>query len=115
MDFKKLISIWALLALILGQIALSEHSASHIEHGFSQETVASNDIHDGHHHDKDSKKHECPECLLAKSLQTAFYSAPIELSFSLKAEVVALTTQIPTISINRYNSNTPRAPPTDLI
>ncbi len=122
MRFRKFISLWVLLALMLGQVALAQHSASHIEHGFSQETVASNDIHnnhnhnhDKHNHDKDNKKHECPECLLTKSLQTAFYNAPITLNFSLQAEAVVFTTRIPTVFVNHYNSNTPRAPPTVLI
>jgi len=115
MHFIKFISLWALIALMFGQVALAYHSASHIEHGFSQEMVASNDIHDEHNHDKENRKHECPECLLTKSLQTAFYNAPITLHFSLQAETVIFTTLIPTASVSLYNSNTPRAPPTVLI
>lgn len=115
MCFKKFISLWALLALMFGQVTLAQHSASHIEHGFFQEITVSQSTHDEHQHDKNNKKHECPECLLTKSLQTAFYNAPVTLSFSLQKEALKLQQQSFVISLNRYKANSPRAPPAILI
>lgn len=117
MHFRRLISLWALLALMLGQIALAEHSATHIDHGFSQETVVLHGDHNGdhHQHDQDTDKHECPECVLTQSLQTAFYLLPTVLFSTPKAETFTLTQKSPTISSNRYKAHPPRAPPTTLI
>ncbi len=120
MHIRKVISTWALLALILGQATLAQHSASHIDHGFSQDIVAFYDIHDehqhnDHQHDEDNKKHECPECLLTKSLQTAFYSAPVTLSVGLPSDIL-LPQQYSFVNlVNRYKANSPRAPPALLI
>ena len=116
MHLRKLILIWALLALMLGQVTLAQHSVSHIDHGFSH-AVSSHGDHDEHHNDKDNnnKKHECPECLLTKSLQTAFYNAPFTLSFVPQVETLVLQQRISVVSLKQYNSNTPRAPPAILI
>ena len=115
MHFRKFISIWALLALMIGQVTLAQHSASHIDHRFSQEIAVSHDGHDKHQSDKSKKKHECPECLLTKSLQAAFYNAPSTLLVTLGAETFATTQQSLTIAVNRYQANPPRAPPAILI
>lgn len=115
MHLKKIISLWALLALIFGQITLAHHSASHIDHGFSQEISITHDVGDNHHHHKDNKKHKCPECLLTKSLQTVFYNAPITLFFSSKIENIAPVKQSLIVYGFYYNPNSPRAPPAILI
>lgn len=116
MDFRKFISVWALLALMVGQVLLAQHSATHIDHGFSQEVVvASDEVNDSHHHDEDSKKHECPECLLTKSLQTAFYHGPVTLSFAPQVKALILQPESSIFYLNHYNSNSPRAPPVTLI
>lgn len=107
--------MWALLALMLGQVALAQHSASHIEHGFSQEIVASHDAGDTHHHDKKNKKHDCPECLLTKSLQTAFYNAATISVVTSGSKTLALPKQSYLIVERPYRANAPRAPPTILI
>jgi hypothetical protein len=114
MHFKKFISLWALLALMLGQVTLAQHNASHIDHGFSQ-AVTSHGGQDEHQNDKDNKKHECPECLLTKSLQTAFYNVSVALSFTSEAEALVPQQQSLTIAVNLYKANSPRAPPTLLI
>ena len=106
--------MWALLALMLGQVTLAQHSASHIDHGFSH-VVSSHADHDEHHNDKDEKKHECPECLLTKSLQTAFYNTPFTLSFVPQVKTLVLQQRLSVVSLKQYNSNTPRAPPATLI
>jgi len=115
MHFRKFISIWALLALMIAQ-----HSASHIDHVFSQEVADSHaghdeHYHDEHHHDEDHEKHECPECLLTKSLQTAYYNASIVLSFVQQADELILQQQYFITSLNRYKAHPPRAPPAILI
>ena len=115
MSFRKFISIWALLALMLGQVTLAQHSASHIDHGFSQEVTTSHNDHSDHKQDPHKKKHECPECLLTKSLQAAFYNTPVTLAFALQAETLAQIQQPITIAVNRYKANSPRAPPAFLI
>ncbi len=115
MNLRKLVSIWALLALMLAQVTLAQHSASHIDHGFSQEITASQSAHDEHQHDKDNKKHECPECLLTKSLQAAFYNTPVTLAFFIQSDVILPQQYSFANFVRRYNSNSPRAPPTILI
>ena len=115
MHFRNFISTWALLALMLGQVTLAQHSASHIDHGFPQESLTSYDENHEHQDDKDNKKHECPECLLTKSLQTAFYNTPFTLSLVPEVETLALLQRFSVVSLNRYNSNSPRAPPATLI
>ncbi len=100
---------------MLGQVTLAQHSASHIDHGFSQEITVSQSTNDEHQHDKDNKKHECPECLLTKSLQAAFYNTPVTLAFVLQSEVPLPQQYSFATVVNRYNSNSPRAPPVTLI
>ena len=100
---------------MLGQVALAQHSASHIEHGFSQEILASHSGHDEHQNDQDNKKHDCPECLLTKSLQTAFYNAPAIFVVNLGSETLVVPKQSYLIAKNRYRTNSPRAPPINLI
>ena len=115
MHFRKLISIWALLALLLGQLALAEHNATHIDHGYSQEIVT---LHDGHNddgHDQQKKKHSCPECVLIKSLQTAFYNAPALDFIHSGVQSNVFSTQSNVVVGVRYNANSPRAPPLLLI
>lgn len=103
---------------MLGQTILAQHSASHIEHDFSQKVLALHDHnHDEHHHKHDTphQKHECPECLLTKSLQTAFYHAPITLSIIIRAEAFSLQQDYEVVSLNPYRAHPPRAPPAHLI
>lgn len=111
MNFRKLISLWALLALMLGQIALAEHSVSHIDHGLFQGEALSHEGHSDHKHDNGDKKHECPECLLTKSLQTAFYSAPFAITFILGAQTLTAQHQSFVAADKGYQANLPRAPP----
>lgn len=118
MHSRKIILVLALLALAVGQVTLAHHSASHINHGFSQEITISQSAHDEHQHDKDGKdkkKHECPECLLTKSLQTAFYNTPTTFSFTPHSEAIRLQQYSFASVLDSYNSNTPRAPPVTLI
>ena len=118
MHFRRFIAGWALLAIMLGQVALAQHSATHIEHGFLQEISTTS--HEGHedHHDEDhhdSQKHNCSECALIQSLQTAFYHAPALLFTRIKAEPLTASTPFHIMAISHYKSSPPRAPPFILI
>ena len=115
MRFKKIISIYALLALLFGHVTLAQHSAAHIEHGFVQEISVSYSDHDEHQHDHEDTKHECPECLLTKSLQTAFYNESATLFFASHADSLPAQQYSLVISAKLFNSNSPRAPPYILI
>ena len=118
MHFRRFITVWALLAIMFGQVALAQHNAAHIEHGFSQKiSTTSHDGHE-HHHDEDhedSQKHNCSECVLTHSLQTAFYHAPALLFIHIKAEPLTASTPFHIMAISHYKSNPPRAPPFILI
>ncbi len=117
MDFRKLISIWALLALMLGQVALAQHSATHIDHGISLEFVSSHSDDYTHDHNdrEEGNKHQCPECVLTKALQTAFYNASTTLFPASQTGATVQTYQSFKVAINRYKTNAPRAPPVVLI
>ena len=113
MHFRKLVSLWALLALMFGQVALAHHSATHIDHRISYESAST--YNDEHNDQEESTKHQCPECVLTKSLQTAFYNATATLFYASQAEVLLPQEYSFATVVNRYNSNSPRAPPAILI
>ncbi len=118
MHLRRLISVWALLTLMLGQITLAQHSVEHIDHGLSQEITVSydnHDEHDEHEHDQDNNKHECPECSLAKSLQVAFYNAPAALTFALSVQTRQVQPKSYMGAAYQSKANAPRAPPHSLI
>lgn len=116
MHFKKIITVWTVLALAFAQIAIAQHSSVHLDHGFQSiqaETHAS--ANQEPNNEDVPESHECPECLLVKSLQTAFYS-------DSAITVVSILKNTPFLSSNpSYVSNavasayTPRAPPLLLI
>ena len=120
MHFKKLISLWVLLTLMLGQLALAEHSAIHIDHDFSQEITVSYEQHDNHYHgdcghQEKNEQHQCLECVLATSLQAAFYNSPITLSATSHVEDLLPIQQSFTVVVSHDKANVPRAPPSILI
>lgn len=114
MHFKKSISVWALLALIFGQLILAQHNAVHIEHGFSQEIAS---FHDGHKHDHDEeeKEHQCPECLLTETLNIGFYHHSTIVFMVPTTSGFTLQEKSDYILSARYQANLPRAPPVVLI
>ena len=113
MNFKKLTSFCALLILLFVQMALAQHNASHIDHANSFELATSHG--DEHDHQDKSEKHQCPECILTKSLLTAYYNSPAPFTFSLKAESFISIDKTSVFSKSYFNPNTPRAPPSILI
>lgn len=116
MRFKKIISVWAILALAFVQIAIAQHNAVHLDHGFQivqTEQQASADQERGNEDTPPS--HECPECLLTKSLQTAFH-ADSGLTVAVKlGQDQFLSDDDSFISYAVAPAYNPRAPPTLLI
>ena len=130
MRFKQFISVWAFLALALGQLALADHNASHLAHELPQAiSIAHNDTHDKHlhadhkhengnhqnHGQDDNQKHECPECLFAKTLQHALLDSAV--LFEASGFIISAKSQPKTIILSNGNpkANAARAPPTFLI
>ena len=116
MHFKKIISVWALLALAFAQIAIAQHNAVHLDHGFQsiQFKQHTNIDHDRDNEDTPSSQ-ECPECLLVKSLQTAFHAdSALTVDFVLGKSLFSPNhpSFIPNALALAYN---PRAPPSLLI
>ncbi len=117
-DFKKLIGVWAVLALAVAQIAVAQHNAVHPDHGFellsSQQVV---DVHSDHQHDHDHEQdkngvsHQCPECLLVKTLQTAFFSNSTAASIAIEGQGPFVATEAPVLSKASSKAYNPRAPP----
>lgn len=117
MHLKKIVSAWALLALVIAQVAVSQHSASHIDHGFDSGKLSVSISGDNHQKQDSPKnqKHKCPECLLTKSLQTAFYNTPAILSVDITTGVTVFSVRKDIPFQAAYNANSPRAPPVFLI
>lgn len=113
MRFRKLISICALLALMFGQVVLAQHNATHIDHGISFELAFSHN--DEHHHQEEREKHQCPECVLTKLLQTAFYNVSSTLLSASQVGTLTPEHESLTVVNNNYKANSPRAPPAILI
>ena len=111
MQLKNIISLWVLSALLIAQLAVAGHSAAHPDHGF--ETAGISQSHTDTDHNK--RGHDCPECLLSKSLQAALYSEGIVvISLELRATDLSLPEHysVSSESLKPYRS---RAPPRFLI
>jgi hypothetical protein len=105
----------ALFALIIAQIFIAQHSATHINHGLSFDQHASHAADNDHPDHQNNKKHECPECLLTKSLQTAFYSIPSVVSIVTVSNTIASRQEFFIVGKENYKANIARAPPVFLI
>lgn len=116
MHFKKIISVWAILALAFAQIAIAQHNAVHLGHGFQSIQVGQQANIDHERDNEDTPpSHECPECLLVKSLQTAFHAdSALTVDFTLGQNLFSPddSSFIPSTVASAYN---PRAPPVLLI
>lgn len=66
---NKLLAICMFAILVFGQMAISVHSAVHIDSEITNSAYTSDD-HNSNHDDKDLK-HQCPECLLTQAFQFA--------------------------------------------
>ena len=112
MIFRKYISAGLLLVFVFAQIAFAHHSTVHSDHGFSTYQLSYGDPH------KSDKKtsHQCPECVLIKSLQTSFPSDEILISL-IKVDVdkgLSFSNKEGR-SYKKTSSNQSRAPPAILI
>ena len=120
MHFRKLISLWALLDLVLGQVALAQHKVTHIDHGASFELAsAHNDKHDhnDHEHDDDQKNinENCQVCLLTNALVFAIVAETDDFSFTLTTSYNLSKNHGWLVNGNVHEPYNPRAPPTFLI
>jgi len=111
MHFKKFMLAFSLCALLLGQFALAGHSIAHADHEFSDTITVCQDGHIGHDDNKDPQKHECPECVLAQSLQAAFYNAPHIIYDALTTEIPPVRHHSGIVLDRPYKANMARAPP----
>lgn len=119
-DFKKLIGVWAVLALAVAQIAVVQHNAVHPDHGFEVFTsLQVVDVHGDHQHDHDqdekASKHHCPECLLVKTLQTAFFSNSTAAPITIEGQGPFFATEAPMLSKASSRAYNSRASPVLLI
>lgn len=116
MHVKKTISVWAIIALSFAQLAIAQHNAVHLDHGFHGIEIDKHAGADHGHNDENMPlSHECPECLLVKSLQTAFYAGQV-ISVDLTHEkALVVTIEAPFVSHIITASYNPRAPPFFLI
>ena len=112
MQVKKPILILILLGLFIAQFATAYHTAAHIDHEISVITLN----HDHQDHDDHKKsKHQCPECVLSKTLQVAFFHSS---TYIFQQSYVEKTENKDTsvfVSYLEQKSNNPRAPPSFLI
>jgi len=106
--------MWALLALVIAQVAITQHNATHIEHGFEAYDSVSHSS-DTDHQDQENQKHKCPEFLLTKSLQTAFYNSPVIISVPVVSYQATASQEFHIVVKVTYSAHSPRAPPAFLI
>lgn len=120
MQKTRIISLWVIVAMMIGQIVIAQHHSVHISHNLVQESYdyshnQHGHSHDHHEHEEEKSEHNCSECLLNQSLQTAFHNPPVTLFGDLTSERLAIFTQESVVVGSYYNPNAPRAPPITLI
>jgi hypothetical protein len=119
MNVRKLISLCALITLLVAQVAIAQHSTIHVNHDVSLHQEASDqsankaDTHSDN--EEQSKQHQCPECFLTKTLQSAFYNQEQALFPNRAAETDSPAHRMHAPVKLSYNANTARAPPRFLI
>lgn len=109
-----LIAFILFLSLIFSQITIAAHAVLHPHHDFSI-TVVQHDDHHHDHNDEEKPEHQCPECLLNKSLQHALANngaIDLDSRSKLKEFVITSTNIVIETPIANYNA---RAPPSALI
>lgn len=112
---KRLTAFIVLFALICAQIAISAHAVLHPDHN-----IAFVALDAGHNHDHDQKddghsKHKCPECLLAKSFQSAFVVDGYLNIGSFPATQIYFSNETDAVQSISSAYYQPRAPPAFLI
>lgn len=116
-DFKRLIGVWAVLALAVAQLAVAQHSTVHPYHAFeiSIHQHAADEHHHEHDEEHDDISHVCPEFLLSKSIETAFYSDSAIVPLQIEGLGPFVATEAPVFSKASSKAYNPRAPPVLLI
>lgn len=102
---------WALVALLAGQIALAQHSAVHPDHSL----VSLQTQHEGDPPEQGTHKKVCPECLLSKSLQTAYIAQTGTVLVDLASEQILATPTPLFLAGFIRTAHHPRGPPAFLI
>ncbi len=117
MHSQRIISLWALLAILLGQMAFAHHSTEHSNNYFFDNVVVSHAYDDNHNHkdERNHEEHKCPECLLAQTLQAAYYNAPAYVYEPIKVRIAEPFKRFVYVDRVKYKSYAPRAPPTIFI
>jgi hypothetical protein len=106
---KRFLACFLLFALFAAQISISAHSAVHIDHNNIVVASADQSDHKDDHLPQDIK-HKCPECLLVKSLQHAYFSDSIDLAnlYAYKTHYSdSLRHLIAAITPDQYNARGP--------
>jgi len=116
MQSKRIICAWAIFALVFAQLAIAQHNAVHAYHSLEKLHVESH-VDEDYQHDDENKprSHECPEYLLVKILQVAFYSdvtSAILLTGDANLYIPAEKPFVSDVAASPYQS---RAPPVHLI
>ena len=117
-DFKRSIGLWAVLALAVAQIAVAQHSTVHPYHAFEVSIDQHADVGQHHHEEgegHDDVSHVCPEFLLSKSIETAFYSDSAVVAVQIEGLGPFIATEAPVFSKAFSKAYNPPAPPAFLI
>lgn len=116
MHFKRIIAAWAILALAFAQLAIAQHNAVHLDNSYTE--IQAQDHADAHHEhggETPPSQHNCPECLLVKSLQAAFYvDSALHVDFTLYQQALPISETL-LLSQTTTSAYNPRAPPVLLI
>jgi hypothetical protein len=116
MNLRKLISVCALIAMLVAQVSIAQHSAVHVNHDVSLHQEAAHLSADkDSDSDQQNTQHQCPECFLTKTLRNAFYNQEPALFPNHAAETDSPASRIHAPIKLSYNANTARAPPRFLI
>jgi|TARA_R110000868_G_scaffold219564_4_gene470633 hypothetical protein len=111
MSFRKTISVLAVLAFAFAQIAIAQHNAVHFDHGFEGQMAQHVDVDHGEPDKRAPSSHVCPEYLLSKTLQVAFYAEDVlSIDFSLGNDLFS-PVEISFVSHATALPYNPRAPP----
>ena len=116
MNLRKLISVCALIAMLVAQVSIAQHSAVHVNHDVSLHLEAAHLSADkDSDSDQQNKQHQCPECFLTKTLQSAFYNQELFLLPNSAVETASPASLMHAPIKLSSNANTARAPPRFLI
>tara|TARA_B100001179_G_scaffold225958_1_gene206385 strand:+ start:2208 stop:2549 length:342 start_codon:yes stop_codon:yes gene_type:complete len=113
MHFRKVIFSCLILAVFMAQFSIAQHEAVHPDHVLN--ITLNHQIETGQEDPDQHKQPDCAECLLTKTLQTAFYNSPslITVDFPLLDNVFLPVEAVK--QAKRFTFYHVRAPPLFLI